>query len=351
MYHLCMDVLPHQTDGIHVNFARVLVSVAEELGCDVQDCLDECRIQRAQLRDNSNNISFKQQQDLVASVVRKVDEPGFGLMVGDKVSIIDWGILGYAFVSSPNLRKGLDAFCTYQRLNGPMVNIYFKEDRNQGELSAVEAYPLGQLHNFAFEEWLGETVSIFTRLGIDELKLTEVCLTYPEPEHSAMYRELLPCPVKFGQEINAVRLPASVLQVPFNMADSAVAELCLQQCAKVLEHLSEEDPVVDAVRRVLLTNPGVTPTLALVADHLHISSRTLRRRLHDAGTSYKDILSDVRLGLAAEYLRSSRMAPKQIAYLLGYSGVTSFHRAFKNQYELTPADYRARAAQEHTAPA
>jgi AraC-like DNA-binding protein len=48
----------------------------------------------------------------------------------------------------------------------------------------------------------------------------------------------------------------------------------------------------------------------------------------------------VRLGLAAEYLRSSNMAPKQIAYLLGYSGVTSFHRAFKNQFDQTPTGYR-----------
>lgn len=85
----------------------------------------------------------------------------------------------------------------------------------------------------------------------------------------------------------------------------------------------EDDPVVDAVRRILLSNPGITPTLAGVAGHLNLSARTLR------------------LGLAAEYLRSSQMAPKQIAYLLGYSGVTSFHRAFKNQFDKTPSEFRA----------
>jgi AraC-like DNA-binding protein len=344
-----MDDLPHKADDVQVSFSRVLCTMAEGLGYDVQDGLDRCRISRSQLKDKSTHISFQQQQDFVSTLVQQVDEPGFGLLIGQNISIIDWGILGYAFISSPNLRKGLDTFCTYQRLNGPMVNIYFKEDCNYGELGAVEAYPLGDLHIFAFEEWLAETLSIFNRLDIEQLELTEVCLTYPEPAHADMYRALSSCPVKFGQEKNSVRFPASVLQVPFNMADVSVAELCLQQCAKVLNHLSEEDPVVDAVRRVLLTNPGVTPTLALVADQLHMSSRTLRRRLHDAGTSYKDILSGVRLGLAAEYLRSSRMAPKQIAYLLGYSGVTSFHRAFKNQYEQTPADYRAGASEEQVA--
>ncbi|NIB38389.1 AraC family transcriptional regulator [Pseudomaricurvus alkylphenolicus] len=336
-----MEDLPTKYDDVPSAFCNRMLTVAEGLGVDIEPCLDQLGLDREKLANKNGHITNQQQQELIEAIVRKVDKPGFGLLVGQKVSLMDWGILGYAYVSSPNMRRAFEAFSTYQRLNGPMVNVYCMEEDGCGVISAVENYPLGDLHLFAYEEFLAETREAFERFDIVEMKFTEVRLAYPEPAHAQMYRDLFQCPILFEQEGNQIRFPAALLEKPFNMADEAVAELCIRQCAEVLKNMSEEDPVVDAVRRVLLGQPGITPTLASVADFLHISARTLRRRLHDAGTSYKDILSGVRLGLAAEYLRSTRMAPKQIAYLLGYSGVTSFHRAFKNQYELTPADYRA----------
>jgi AraC-like DNA-binding protein len=335
-----MEELPQNDIEVPVSFVRRLLEAAEELGYDLQDCLVQEEIEPAHLQKKSNTISHQQQQNLLKAAVERVKEPGFGLLVGQKVSMLDWGILGYAFISSPNMRKAFDAFSTYQLLNDPMLNVYCLEENGSGVISAIEAYPLVDLHLFAYEEWLAETRTSFDSFDIDTIKFTEVRLAYPEPEHVEMYRQLFQCPIHFNQDTNSIFFPASALAAPFNMADESVAELCIRQCAKVLKHLAEEDPVVDAVRRVLLTKPGITPTLAAVADQLHISARTLRRRLHDAGTSYKDILSSVRLGLAAEYLRSSNMAPKQIAYLLGYSGVTSFHRAFKNQFDQTPTGYR-----------
>jgi len=336
-----MEDLPTKYDEVPSAFCNNMLRVAESLGYDVQPSVEAVGLDRDKLANKNDHITNQQQQELIEAVVHLVDMPGFGLLVGQNISLMDWGILGYAYVSSPNMRKAFEAFSTYQRLNGPMVNIYCMEEGGSGVISAVEAYPLGELHLFAYEEWLAETREAFERFDIVDMEFTEVRLAYPEPVHAQMYRDLFKCPILFDQEANEIRFPAELLEKPFNMADEAVAELCIRQCAEVLKNMSEEDPVVDAVRRVLLGQPGITPTLASVADFLHISARTLRRRLHDAGTSYKDILSSVRLGLAAEYLRSTRMAPKQIAYLLGYSGVTSFHRAFKNQYELTPAEYRA----------
>lgn len=337
-----MENLVHKTDNVPVALAQRLLETAEELGFDVTDCLVSAGIERADITKKSNHVTYEQQQNFVEAVVMRLDKPGLGLLVGQKVSILDWGILGYAFISSPNLYQAFEVFSTYQRVNGPMLNIYCLEDEDEDEgiIDAIEAFPLMNIHMFAIEEWLAETRVVFDRFDILDMDFTEVHLTYPEPDHADMYRDLFQCPIYFNQERNSIHFPTSALRLPFNMADEVVSELCIRQCAEVLKHLSDEDPVVDAVRRVLLTKPGITPTLTFVADHLHISARTLRRRLHDAGTSYKDILSSVRLGLAAEYLRSGRMAPKQIAYLMGYSGVTSFHRAFKNLFKLTPSEYR-----------
>lgn len=335
-----MQEIPAKDDEVPVAFVKKLLDFTESLGYQIEPYLETAHISRAFLGDKNNHIANQLQMDIVEQVVHDVDTPGFGLLLGRQISVLDWGILGYAFISSANMRKAFDTFSTYQRLNGPMVNVYVRQEEGDGIIAAAEAIPLAQLYQFAIEEWLAESRGFFERFDVAAVKFTQVLITYPEPEHAQMYRDLFDCRVHFDQPANEIHFPAEFLDVPFNMADEVVAELCIRQCAEVLKHLSDEDPVVDAVRRVLLSRPGITPTLEVIAGYLHMSARTLRRRLHEAGTSYKDVLSDVRLGLAAEYLRSTRMAPKEIAYLLGYSGVTSFHRAFKNRFAMTPADFR-----------
>ncbi|MDA9580683.1 AraC family transcriptional regulator [Luminiphilus sp.] len=327
-------------------FAKRLLSSVEELGYPSLDLLESAGVTREELDCKDKHITSAQQTAIIQTILTKVDTPGLGLISGRDVSILDWGALGYAYVSSATLRQALDIFVRFQRLNGPMVNNYLREEGDEAKISAKENYPLGDVHQFAIEDWLSETRNGIARFGVPDISFNSVSLTYPEPAHSDLYRELYDCPILFDQEANEICFPKKFLDTPFDLADEAVAELCIRKCADVLKHLSEEDPVVDAVRRVLLSNPGITPTLEVVSGFLHMSARTLRRRLSEANTSYKDVLSDVRLGLAAEYLRTTRMAPKEIAYLMGYSGVTSFHRAFKRRFDLTPSEYRGSAEED-----
>jgi AraC-like DNA-binding protein len=331
-----------QVEEVPVAFVRRLLASAEGMGYRQDDILEQAGIEPGALERDDKHITSEQQLAIIRAINARIKTPGLGFICGRKVSVLDWGPLGYAFVSSANLRRGLDVFVRFQQLNGPMINNYLREEGDEAVISAVENFPLRELHQFAIEDWLSETRCAIAQFGVPGIRFNRVNIAYPEPEHSAMYRELFDCPVHFEQEANEIRFPVESLDTPFDMADESVAELCIRKCADVLKHLSEEDPVVDAVRRVLLSKPGTTPTLEVVAGFLNMSARTLRRRLHEAGTSYKDVLSDVRLGLAAEYLRATRMAPKEIAYLLGYSGVTSFHRAFKRRFELTPSEYRAK---------
>jgi AraC-like DNA-binding protein len=338
--HVSIGIDQEQLEEVPVAFVKRMLESVASLGYQPESILQSAGVEPAALEKADKHITSQQQLSILRATVASVDAPGLGLISGQEVSVLDWGPLGYAFVSSANLRRGLDVFIRFQRLNGPMVNNYLREEGDEAIISAVENFPLNELHQFAIEDWLSETRCAIARFGVPGIRFNQVNVTYSEPGHVALYRELFDCPINFSQDANEIRFPASFLDTPFDMADESVAELCIRKCADVLKHLSEEDPVVDAVRRVLLSKPGITPTLEVVSGFLNMSARTLRRRLQEAGTTYKDVLSDVRLGLAAEYLRTTRMAPKEIAYLLGYSGVTSFHRAFKRRFEVTPSEYR-----------
>lgn len=331
---------PNEDDLVPIVFVSKLIGTANRLGYPAESFLKEMDLTQEYIDNKRNYIPYRTQFEIINRVVAEVTQPGFGLMVGRAISMLDWGVVGYAFISSANMREARDTFSAYQRLNGPLVNVYCCEERDECIFLAIEAFPLGTIYQFALEDWLAENRMTFERFKIKDIRFSEVRLSIPEPAHLQMYQELYDCPIRFNQPTNEIRFPRSFLEAPLDGADEVVAELCIRKCAEVMKHLSEEDPIVDAVRRVLLSKPGGAPTLEVVAASLHISPRSLRRRLHEASTSYRKVLSDTRLGLAAEYLRNTNLAPKEIAYSSGYSGVSGFYRAFSAKFGTTPIKYR-----------
>lgn len=85
---------------------------------------------------------------------------------------------------------------------------------------------------------------------------------------------------------------------------------------------------------------GGDPSLERVADQLGLTPRTLQRKLHEMGTSHNELLDQMRRQLAMRYLREREMAICEVAYLLGFSESSSFHRAFKRWTGVTPKEFR-----------
>ena len=78
-----------------------------------------------------------------------------------------------------------------------------------------------------------------------------------------------------------------------------------------------------------------------MADRLSIHPRALRRRLEAEGTSYRDLLAEVRARLAIEYLRQTAMTNEEIASRLGYSDAANFRHAFARWTGKSPSEFRA----------
>ena len=116
----------------------------------------------------------------------------------------------------------------------------------------------------------------------------------------------------------------------------------MQQCEALLARLDVQDGLLTRVRRLLLTRPGDFPDLESAASALHTSGRSLRRHLAAAGTSYQQVLDEVRKRLALQYLETTHLPLFEIAVLLGFSDPSNFRRAFRKWTGRAPTDYRAR---------
>ena len=161
-------------------------------------------------------------------------------------------------------------------------------------------------------------------------------LGYPDPGYGSLYREVFGCEVLFDQKDSLVSYPREWLDLPIQTADEVVEQVSQQQCELMLGKLTSSSVIVDDVRRMILTTPrNLGIKIEEVAAQMLLSVRSLERRLSSAGTTFRAIDNEVKMGLAEEYLRLGYLSGKEIAYILNYSQPATFYRAFRNWFGRT----------------
>jgi AraC-like DNA-binding protein len=131
------------------------------------------------------------------------------------------------------------------------------------------------------------------------------------------------------------------------MSNAQMLQICEERCQAILERLGSGGQMADRVRSQLLAARGFQ--LAAVAGRMAMSPRTLRRRLREEDTSFREVVGDVRKGLALDYLETSDLPLEEIATLLGYEDAANFNRAFRRWMGVAPARHRNRLRAERGA--
>jgi AraC-like DNA-binding protein len=175
---------------------------------------------------------------------------------------------------------------------------------------------------------------------VERAEGVEIQLSHPTPKHSACYSHVFKTPVTFDCEHNQLFLPNHVLDTPVRTADSAQYVLFQQQCEEMLRGLASVEETTAAVRQLLIESAGNFLDIDQVAKRLHVSERTLRRRLEAESTSFRSVFDEIRDLLAKEYLTKTELTVADIAHLLNYSETVSFRRAFTRWNKVTPSAYR-----------
>jgi AraC-like DNA-binding protein len=157
------------------------------------------------------------------------------------------------------------------------------------------------------------------------------------------------CPILFGAARNSIVFRASDANRPFVTRNAELLAMLAPQLDEELKQHKGQETFPERVRATIQRKlAGHRPRMHDIARELHISSRTLQRRLQDAGYSFQQVLEEARHQLARHYLNNSLLELTETAYLLGYEDSNSFVRAFRTWEGVPPASWRgaqrARAA-------
>jgi len=273
--------------------------------------------------------------------------PVIGLLLGTENRVERFHPIGVAALSSENLGSAIDQVARYKQLTCPEEIQQEKDDEEWSIqfhwLLADEVEP-PVLNDCCFA-WVLSVARHGTGTRLSPLRVEFV---QPRPHLRAIERHF-GCPVFCGGSRNGIVFRAVDSQRPFVTRNAELLGMLAPQFEEELKQETSDDNFVERVRIAIQQKlTGRRPNVEDIADALHISSRTLQRRLQDQGSSFQRVLEEARHQLARHYLNNSVLELNEAAYLLGYEDGNSFVRAFRHWEGVPPSRWReqqrARAA-------
>lgn len=300
-------------------------------------------IDPATMSDAGARINRKQFQQLDSEAARLSGDPLFGIKGSSYYRPAHMGALGFAWLASPNLRTAFSRLERYIRLVQSDLELSIDENGDGLRLTIESEAP-------AFYDELGEDGQLSCLLKMcrmvagEEFSPTRVCFRKSQPQESGYYFELFRCPLDFDSPATEFTISLVHADKSLTGGNEELAHLNEHIVVKYLAHHDRKD-VVNQVKALIiegLAAGGVSEQL--IADEIHMTSRNMHRKLTAEGTTFKTLLNDIRRDLARQYIQDRSKTLTEIAFLLGFSEVSSFSRAFKSWNGIPPSQARSESS-------
>jgi AraC-like DNA-binding protein len=266
-------------------------------------------------------------------------DPAIGLQLGTENKTERFHPMGLAALSTETFGSAIDQMARYKQLTCP-EEILQEKDAEEWSIQfrwllADEVEP--PVLNECCFAWV---LSIARRGTGTRLSPLRVEFVQPRAHAKAIERHF-GCPAVCGGPRNAIVFRTSDAQRPFVTRNAELLAMLAPQFEEELKQENGDENFVERVRIAIQQKlTGRRPSIDDIADALHISSRTLQRRLQDEGSGFQRVLDEARHQLARRYLNNSVLELNEAAYLLGYEDGNSFVRAFRTWEGVPPARWR-----------
>jgi AraC-like DNA-binding protein len=352
--------LPASPTVIAVSALR-FVAYGEARGLSRASLLDVAGLTEPLLSQPEQRLPERRIFELCAHLARTLQEPALPIHVARTFHVEDFHVVGFAVMTSAQLRTALHRGLRYQRLLTDSGHWELVEGDMARLVWRREAYrELGQ--RLANECAVAELVHMLRQVLATGFTPLEVCFRHPAPPDLTAHREFFGAPLRFSAAEDCIAFEPSLLQRTLRTANPAMAAYFERQAQELLQELAGTERVSSRVRELLvrelapagtaLPSRGATAAVATsgevlpvgeVARRLGMSERTLRRRLKEEATTYEHLVDAVRCDFARRYLQRPEFTLTDVAFLLGFSETSAFQRAFKRWTGRTPHRFRQEA--------
>lgn len=321
------------------SWALLIWKLLQQEQLDAAAIFKQAGLNPALLSDNNARYPASGMYKLWSLAVAATDDRAFGFRVGKEWSSTTFNALGFAWLASSSLKEALYRLQRYSKLvnNGLITQFYRRDNVYIFKFDTHDDHAL--IHPCARDAWLTAIIKMSRLLYGEAFNPQEILLSGEEYDQTGAMETYVGCPLIYQQPINHIVFTAAVCEQQLLTADPELARLSEQLLMTRLQQI--DNSITSQVRRIIHQElPNGELSEQVVADKLHMSSRSLQRKLNDEKTSYQLLLTDERKNLALSYIRSSQLSLNEIGYLLGFNNQANFTRAFKSWFSQSPTDYR-----------
>lgn len=323
---------------------RPFAELVRELGGDVDGALAKLDLTFQQLLAADTRLTPDQGRALgralLAAMPEDVDRAGIGLRAAQRFVTSDAQLLGYIMSHSATPLEAAHALAEHARLIGDSAD--FRVQSAADEVHVTLALLGGkQFLPDAADFTAAVVYRLLRELSRGEARPSQVQLPRPELAHRRMYERFFGAPVTLDAPAARLIYPRACMSVPFSQSDRHLLGILKAHARQRLQSLPGAG-LLDRVR-AFIAEGLISGDYALehVAFRCGMSERTLRRKLSDAGTSYRDLMDDVRKERALHLLEADQSI-SLIAQHLGFSDATAFARAFRRWTGSAPHELAGR---------
>lgn len=317
-----------------------------ELGIDEARVLRQAGISPALYRAQRPRFSTRQFFALWQALGEVGEDPALGLRMGEHATVEHAEVILLVALYSANFHEAMVKIARYKRLVCPeeiTVEYAGTEAIAHYRWTAAENHAPATLTDAMFSSAL-DLVRRGTGQGAIAPRHIEFVRRTPDDARRAMYTEYFGCPVRFGAPRDLIVWDAATMHEPFRTHNEDLLDLLLPGLEAALRDYAKAQSLTEQVGAVLgRCMRGERPSVETVARQLHMSPRTLQRRLAEEGTSYQQQLDQVRQQTARHLLTSTDLEAGEIAFFLGFEEINSFTRAFHHWEGTTPSRWREAA--------
>ena len=332
--------------SFNARFVADLIQFGELKGVPTRPIYAMTGYRPEELQDPDLKLSREIYNQVCRALITQTRDHAFGLHVGSYWTLPAAGLVAQVIQTSQTIGEGMQYLCDFANLGCSSLPFSLHKTAGAAVLRVRHNEVWYQQAPEAFRHTL-EGLLLFNLQGFRTLthgKVIPLRLSLPYPRTEvprSTYEEYFQCPVAFSQEEIALEFPLEVMDLAIKTADYALLQVLVRHAEEKSSRLAGGAYFPDRVQQVIYQLMGHGfPAQEAVAETLHMSARTLQRRLQEAGTNYKRIVEQLKEELAKDYLRNPNLSIQMISDLLNYAEPSVFSRSFKRWTSQSPKAYR-----------
>lgn len=261
-----------------------------------------------------------------------------GLNVGANFLTRHWGRLGYLVMAGENGLEGVRYIQRFARIvtNGIDMQWHWDKTSLTCEFTILDSAACDHVVDY----FVSSSLALSRVTNDDYFGFKSVSFCHGDHGLAAEYEKLLGCPCTFNAPANRIVADIASLSLESQFRDPRLKKILEDHAQQVLQNLASGDELLARIRQFVLNElPNGVPSLKAVCDLVGQNERTFQRTLAKMGLNFQDLVDELRMNLALEYIRNDYNF-LDIAMMLGYSEQSAFHRAFKRWTGMPPSRYR-----------